>query len=201
MDQWYGDWVGVSPLPSFVELFEAGDLRKDISIFEKVVDFGTGKVHQPSNNMPTGYGMKKFLTPENIPYDYSTRSAQDWVLLRYAEVLLNYAEAENELSGPVAAVYEAINAIRERADLAPLPDGLSREQMREAIRKERRIELAFEGIRYFDLKRWHIAGEVLNAVTDGIVTYRFEDKFYKWPLPQSQIDRSQGVLIQNPDYK
>src|SRR5690606_23253742 len=104
MDQWYGDWVGVSPLPSFVELFEAGDLRKDISIFEKVVDFGTGKVHQPSNNMPTGYGMKKFLTPENIPYDYSTRSAQDWVLLRYAEVLLNYAEAENELSGPVAAV-------------------------------------------------------------------------------------------------
>src|SRR5690606_27089955 len=201
MDQWYGDWVGVSPLPSFVELFEAGDLRKDISIFEKVVDFGTGKVQQPSNNMPTGYGMKKFLTPENIPYDYSTRSAQDWVLLRYAEVLLNYAEAENELSGPVAAVYEAINAIRERADLAPLPDGLSREQMREAIRMERRIELAFEGSRYFDLKRWHIAGEVLNAVTDGIVTYRFEDKFYKWPLTQSQIDRSQGVLIQSPDDK
>src|SRR5690606_13989162 len=72
MDQWYGDWVGVSPLPSFVALFEIGDLRKDLSVFQNIVDFGTVKTHQPSNNMPTGYGMKKFLTPENMPYDYST---------------------------------------------------------------------------------------------------------------------------------
>lgn len=201
MDQWYGDWVGVSPLPNFIALFEQGDLRKDLSIFKDEVDFGTGKIHRPSNNMPTGYGMKKFLTPENIPYGYATRSAQDWVLLRYAEVLLNYAEAENEVSGPISGVYNAINAIRKRADLNELPLGLSKEQMREAIRKERRIELAFEGIRYFDLKRWHIAGQILNAVNDGIIKYRFEDKFYLWPLPQAQIDRSQGKLIQNKDYQ
>jgi len=201
MDQWYGDWVAVSPLPSFVALYEQGDLRKDASIFKDVVDFGTGKTHRPSNNMPTGYGMKKFLTPENIPFGYATRSAQDWVLLRYAEVLLNYAEAENEISGPVPTVHNVINAIRKRANLKDLPTNLSKEQMREAIRKERRIELAFEGIRYFDLKRWHIAGDVLNAVTDGIIKYRFEDKSYLWPIPQAQIDRSQGVLIQNKNYQ
>jgi hypothetical protein len=72
--------------------------------------------------------------------------------------------------------------------------------MRDKIRHERKIELAFEQLRYFDLKRWRIAGPVLNAVKDGILTYKFLDKFYKWPLPQYDIDVSAGVLIQNPDY-
>ena len=60
--------------------------------------------------------------------------------------------------------------------------------------------MAFEGLRYFDLKRWHIAGEVLNNIKDGILTYKFEDKFYKWPIPQVEIDRSQGILLQNQSY-
>jgi hypothetical protein len=91
--------------------------------------------------------------------------------------------------------------LRARVGMPPYPAGLTKDQMRERIRHERRIELAFEGLRYFDLRRWHIAGEVLNNVKDGINPYHYEDKFFHWPLPQPEIDKSGGVLVQNPDYK
>ncbi|MNK94647.1 SusD family protein [compost metagenome] len=199
MDQWYGDWLVASPLKSFYDAFEANDKRRDQTVFVGQVDFN-GNIHKPSNNVPTGYGLKKFLSPDLIPYGYSTQSEQDWVMFRYAEVLLSFAEAENELSGPTIAVHDVINSLRLRSGLGNLSKTLTTDEMRIAIRKERRMELAFEGFRYFDLKRWHIAEEVLNNVKDGILTYKFEDKFYKWPLPQTEIDRSQGVLIQNPSY-
>ncbi|WP_192349417.1 RagB/SusD family nutrient uptake outer membrane protein [Algoriphagus sp. Y33] len=200
MDQWYGDWVVVSPLQSFVDEFEEGDQRLSQSIYTDYVDWGDGNIHSPSNNRPTGYGVKKFLTPDLIPYGYATRSEQDWVLLRYADVLLMHAEIENELYGPSEEVYSAVNAIRNRSGLDNLPSGLSKEQMRDIIRHERRIEIAFEGLRYYDLKRWKIAGEILNNVEDGVIPFNFEDKFYEWPLPQSEIDKSNGVLIQNENY-
>lgn len=199
MDQWYGDWLVASPLKSFYDAFEANDKRRDQTVFVGQVDFN-GNIHKPSNNVPTGYGLKKFLSPDLIPYGYSTQSEQDWVMFRYAEVLLSFAEAENELSGPTIAVHDVINSLRLRSGLGNLSKTLTTDEMRIAIRKERRMELAFEGFRYFDLKRWHIAEEVLNNVKDGILTYKFEDKFYKWPLPQTEIDRSHGVLIQNPSY-
>lgn len=199
MDQWYGDWLVASPLKSFYDAFEISDKRRDLTVFVGQVDFN-GTIHKPSNSVPTGYGLKKFLTPDLIPYGYSTQSQQDWVMFRYAEILLSYAEAENELSGPTSSVFDAINAIRLRAGLGKLSETLTKDQMRTAIRKERRLEMAFEGLRYFDLKRWHIAGEILNNVKDGILNYKFEDKFYKWPLPQTEIDRSKGILVQNTDY-
>lgn len=200
MDMLYGDWLVVSPLKSLFNAFEEGDKRRDLSIFENEVNFG-GNIYKPSNNKPTGYGVKKFLTPDLMPYGYSTPSQQDWVMLRYAEVLLNFAEAENELSGVTEEVKNTINSIRQRAGLKEISTtNLTKEKMREIIRKERRLELAFEGIRYFDLKRWHIAGDVLNNVKDGILTYKFEDRFYHWPLPQSEIDKSGNILVQNKDY-
>lgn len=199
MDQWYGDWLVVSPLQNLVDSFEEGDLRYEKSIFEDIIDID-GNIHSPSNDDPTGYGLKKFLSPGLMPYGYSTQSQQDWVMLRYAEVLLSYAEAQNELMGPDQSVVDAVNAVRDRADLEGLPEGLNKTDMRDQIRHERRIEFAFEGMRYYDLKRWRIADEVLNNVTDGVLSYYFEDRFYLWPLPQAEIDKSQGVLEQNPDY-
>lgn len=199
MDQWYGDWLVVSPLENLVNAYEVGDLRLEKSIFEDVVEIN-GDTHSPSNDDPTGFGLKKFLSPGLMPYGYSTQSQQDWVMLRYAEVLLSYAEAQNELVGPDQSVVDAMDAIRNRAGLSNLPTGLTKDDMRELIRQERRIELAFEGIRYYDLKRWRIAEDVLNNVTDGILSYFFEERFYLWPLPQTEIDKSQGVLEQNPDY-
>jgi hypothetical protein len=76
------------------------------------------------------------------------------ILMRYAEVLLGYAEAKNEATGPDQSVYTAINTVRSRAGLPDLPGGLSKEQMRAKIRKERRTELCFEHIYYFDCLRW-----------------------------------------------
>ena len=199
MDIMYGDWLVISPLQNLVDTFEEGDERLEKSIFVEEVEID-GNIHSPSNNVPTGYGVKKFLSPDLMPYGYATPSEQDWVVMRYAEVLLMYAEAQNELSVPDETVYDAVNKVRNRAGLSDLPPGLSKEEMRAKIRQERRVELAFEGFRYYDLKRWRIAEEVLNGVTDGIIPYNFEERFYQWPLPQTEIDRSEGILEQNPDY-
>lgn len=219
MDQWYGDWLVVSPLQNLVDAYELTDglpwgespltdpdnpranrdprLEKTIFFNEVNID---GNIHNPSNSLPTGYGVAKFLSPGLMPYGYSTQSQQDWVMLRYADVLLMYAEAQNELSGPDQSVYDAINAVRNRVDMPDVLQGLSQAEMRDRIRHERRVELAFEGLRYYDLKRWRIADEVLNNVDDGVLTYNFEERFYQWPLPQTEIDKSQGELVQNPDY-
>lgn len=199
MDIMWGDWVGVAPLPNLVNSFEEGDPRLEHSIFVDEMEFN-GIVQVPSNNVPTGYIVKKFLSPDLIPFGYATPSEQDWVVMRYADVLLLYAEAQNELNGPDESVHNAINTVRNRVDMPDVPEGLSQDEMRETIRHERRIELAFEGLRYYDIKRWRIAEEVLNNVTDGIIDYQFEERFYQWPLPQNEIDKSQGELEQNPDY-
>ena len=76
--------------------------------------------------------------------------------------------------------------LRARVDMPPYPAGLSKERMRERIRHEKRIELAFEGLRYFDLKRWRIADEVLPNVTDGLLNYKWEDRFFL-PLASASI--------------
>ncbi len=122
-------------------------------------------------------------------------------LMRYAELLLSHAEAVNEVSGPTTEVYNDINTIRARVKMPPLPTGLNKDQMRDRIRNERRVELAFEGFRYLDLKRWKIAPQVLNGLNDGIVTRRFEaPKNYLWPLPEGEL-LINTALKQNPDYQ
>jgi hypothetical protein len=230
-DQWYGSWIYTSPMANFISEFDMIDgspgqpvpysgngvidhtvVTNDVllntrepraakTVFMNVYRIG-GIDYTPDVGRPLGTGLYKFLS-QNItpPYGYSSYSQQDWVILRYADVLLMLAEAENEINGPTNMAYNAINAIRERGKTSELPEGLTKDQMRERIRHERRIELAFEGGRYFDLKRWKIAKQVLNNTHDGVVTYHFEDKHNFWPLPQAEIDKSNGILVQNPDYK
>lgn len=222
-DLWYGDWIVISPLGNFVKAFECSDgldygvspltnltdpfvdrdPRLNKTVFKDHPDWGGGNVHFPTNSRPTTFGLKKYLSPENTPYGYSTMTQTNAVKFRLGEILLMYAEAQNEIAGPDATVYQAMTDIRARVSMPALPAGLTKDEMREKIRKERRIELAFEeGLRYYDLKRWRTADIVLNAVTpaDGLLTYHFEDRFYLWPLPQSEIDKSAGILLQNPDY-
>lgn len=169
----------------------------------------------------TGYYQKKGLN------DKITLGADNWnngtggqnyYYFRYADVLLNYAEAQNEASGPDATVYAAINQIRARAKVPDLAPGLGQDAMRTAIRRERRVELAFEGKRYWDLMRWGIAGINLNQQLHGIsitnnngtfvykpVTIPGGDrkfdatKNYVFPIPQSAIDQNKN-LTQNPNY-
>ena len=161
-----------------------------------------GVEYTPSNGRPLGTGLLKYMSL-NItpPFTSSSYTQTDWIVFRYADVLLLQAEIENELNGPTEVVYKAINDIRDRAGTSLLPSGLTKDEMRERIRHERRVELSFEGSHYFDLKRWKIAKEVLNAVVDGLLVYNFEDRHYLWPLPETEIDKANGVLIQNPDYQ
>lgn len=140
----------------------------------------------------------------------------NFILIRFADVLLMYAEAQNELSGPDATVYDAVNRIRNRAGLPDLPEGLSQDDMRQAIHHERMVELAFEGLYYSDMRRWGKAGtlpggqtteEYINANpptrwpdNKQVDTWLFDpSKHYLWPIPQSEIDNV-PTLTQNPGW-
>jgi hypothetical protein len=181
-----------------------------------------GPLNDPYNTgaLNTGYFMKKFLDEKNSIIYTRPNASQNWILMRYAEVLLNYAEAQNEAVGPDASVYAAVNRVRERnADnpqMPPLPAGLSQPEMRERIRHERTIEHAFEELHFFDVRRWMTAPDVLSlavhrmAITDngdGTFTYDVEemeerqwvDALYYLPILQDEIDKN-PKLGQSPDY-
>lgn len=146
-----------------------------------------------------------------------------WVVMRYAEVLLNAAEATNEYAGPTAEVYDWLKMIRNRAGIMTgenglygLKAGMTKAEMREAIWHERRVELAFEEHRFWDIRRWKIAPQTENAETHGMeitraangsFSYRvipvrkhvFTEAMYFWPVPQSELTKS-PALKQTPGY-
>ncbi len=134
-------------------------------------------------------------------------SPLNFIVFRYADVLLMYAEAKNEVSGPDATVYNAINQVRARpgVNMPPVAAGKTQAEMRETIRNERKIELAFEGIYYSDIRRWGIAKDLMNGKVirkingDQLDTRSFVDAFNLWPIPQTEIDLN-PTLEQNPGY-
>lgn len=131
-------------------------------------NFNEGPGEQRDGNASiTGYLVQKWVDP-SLGFAPEGVSRTAWQEIRFAEVLLIYAEAENEANGPTEAAIDAINRVRRRAFLPPLEDGLSQDELREAIYHERRIELVFENHRWFDLRRWGRAKEVLNAQFSGI---------------------------------
>ena len=165
---------------------------------------------------PTGLYIMKMLDTSVTQYGFNA-SYRCLPLMRYAEILLNYAEARNEVGGPDAYVYNAIEQVRQRAGLRPyeLPVGLSQDQMRSAIQLERQLEFAFEGLRYFDVRRWLIAATTENQQMHGmevdrgsggtvykpfaIRQHHFSNAMYLWPLPLSEVAKS-PELLQNPLY-
>lgn len=120
-----------------------------------------------------GYGPKKFMeelpTSTNLYGGYA--QSNNFPYFRYAEILLNYAEAQNEaLSTPDQSVYDAVNEVRNRSGQLDLPENLTKEQMRERIKNERRIELLLEEHRFYDLRRWK-DGDVLAQPIMGMRVY------------------------------
>ena len=137
-----------------------------------------------------------------------------------AELYLNYAEALNEYeSAPPQAAYDAVNLIRSRAGMPDFPTGMTKEAFRTKLRNERSVELAFEDHRFWDIRRWRIAGEegVMKGKfyglkihsTDGNKThihyepYVFEHRFwndncYLYAIDQKEVNK--GYLIQNPGW-
>lgn len=178
------------------------------------IDFGNDDVGN------TGYYFKKRLNPLVRPGGGPVSGA-NFIFYRYAEVLLGYAEAQNESVGPDNSVYQAINQVRQRAGLPDLAPGLSQSQMRDAIHQERRVELCFENKRYYDIVRWKLAETVMNAdkhgmkitntsPTDNAGVWKYEvvplnhphvftPKMYLNPIPQPVLAQN-SRLVQNPGY-
>ncbi|HXH98700.1 MAG TPA: RagB/SusD family nutrient uptake outer membrane protein [Sphingobacteriaceae bacterium] len=192
--------------------FSTGTLSRAVETF----DGGLDNVQSNLNSTKTGYYLRKFLSTSatfNIPSPASIR--RPWVLFRYAETLLNYAEALNEAIGATAEVYSAVNQIRTRSGMPVLPVGLTQVQMRDLIRNERRVELCFEEHRFFDVRRWNLGETILNGPVRGmkiiksgttfiytpfIVENRvFANRNYLYPISQTEISKSPN-LIQNPGY-
>jgi hypothetical protein len=202
----------------------------------------------------TGYFWKKFSDEPNLKLELvnnPSNSEQPIILMRYAEVLLNYAEAKIEDNKIDQTVLDAINEVRERAYKGsgiPYPAITTMDQgaLRKIVRRERKVEFADEGLRLFDIRRWKIAEKVMNGIAvggpangfskiggdlglkpdiddDGHVTYpgapidpRAEKgnlhyrnletrvfnpiRDYLWPIPQAEIDATDGVVTPNPGY-
>jgi len=178
-----------------------------------------------ANSSRTGYYLKKFLT-DNLNLVQNGTAQNQWVVFRYAEILLNYAEAMNEAYGPdvIPAGYtlsarQALRLVRNRASTSlPAITVTATTDFRNAIKHERRIELAFEDHRYWDLLRWKDAETILNQPIQGVTvsktstgafsyqkiniatrTFNSPANYY-YPFSQTEIVNSNGTLIQNPGY-
>src|SRR5256885_15210233 len=127
----------------------------------------------------------KFYDANGSIANNNGRTDLNWPIYRYAEVLLMFAEAENEANGPTGAAYSAINLVRERAKLPDLPVGLSQDQFRVAVHQERSWELAFESKRVFDLKRWGEFYDTLKA--DPIAGSALQPFMVFLPIPDREI--------------
>ena len=192
----------------------------------RTMEIYSGGTDDPNNTNAsrTGYYLKKFLL-ENLYLTQGETRIHNWIMFRYAEILLNYAEAMNEAYGPSdnngysLTACEAVNLVRGRTGIGMPPVSTSdKNEMREKIKHERRVELAFEEHRFWDLLRWKDAGEIMNLPLRGIQITKIDDttfnynistveqrkfdasRMYLYPIPYSEITKSNGVLTQNPNW-
>lgn len=164
---------------------------------------------------PTGYYTRKYVDP-------SMRSAGSsktlWRIYRLAELYLDLAEAENEANGPTQIAYDAVNATRRRAGMPDMPTGLTKDEFRERVRRERRVEMAFEENRFYDLRRWNILVENSRLKTgmrwtkaaDGTLSNErilsvdchatANEKYYLLPIDLKEIIRM-PLVKQNPGWE
>ena len=176
-----------------------------------------------ANASKTGYYLKKFLT-DGLNLTQDQKAQHNWVAYRWGEVLLNYAEAMNEAYGPSAvpsgypmSASAALKQVRDRASVSlPPVSAATVDSFRETVKRERRVELAFEDHRYWDLLRWKDAATVLNKPVKGVKIRRsgssytyttvdvaprtFSNANYYLPFMRSEIQNSGGTLEQNPGY-
>ncbi|PTN10540.1 RagB/SusD family nutrient uptake outer membrane protein [Mangrovibacterium marinum] len=190
-----GGWGWNQPTQEFVDSYEDGDKRKDVTVFYDGCPQFDGMDYDPAYSS-TGYNLRKFLVTKTVSPTYDN-SPMNFPVLRYADVLLMKAEALNNLNKTTEAE-TPLNLVRARAGLSPVT-GKSQAEMKEIILHERRIELAFEGQRWFDLIRvdngqWgldflHSIGK-LNATS----------KYLLFPIPLKEIESNPNLLPNNPGY-
>lgn len=232
-----GGGGGNCPSQNLVEAYENGDKRFAASIAcngdswpnanTQPLETFIGGVNGLPNTYatPTGYYLKKYVTESvQIAGNGANTCKHVWVTFRLAEFYLNYAEAMLNLSGSgysaatgfAMTPEAAINVVRKRAGLANIAKDLSVADFKAKLENERFVELAFEGHRFFDVRRWKEADKYFKTVygveiiknADGTFTEnkkvvqnrQWDDKMYLFPIPQSEILKSGGNLTQNPGW-
>lgn len=206
--QWDLGWGWHTPSQKLAEAFEEGDPRKDETLLyfaRSAAEAATMEPNKPYGEVPIAqstvenlYYNKKAYTNPALRAKYHKHG--HWFnirIIRYSDVVLMAAEAANEL-GNVSEAGQYLEMVRARArggndSVLPKRNTSDQNQMREYIRHERRIELAMEWDRFYDLVRWNTAVDVLGP--NG-----YQPKHALLPLPQAEIDKSNGVLVQNPNY-
>ena len=160
-----------------------------------------------TGNTATGYGQKKYIRSNSVSptgIQVFNPGGQDFYLIRYADILLMRAEALTELN-QLAGVYPLINQVRARVAMPTIESvegaGRTQDQLRSIVRHERRVELAFEGLRYFDLKRWGQLQQAYQAaIADNVAGYRPVYQAAKagvFPVPESELNANSAIW-QNP---
>jgi hypothetical protein len=237
---WNQEYVDMFPMANGLEITNTASgynpknpyINRDPRLYETVLVNGVDYQNRKSelwigglerqtlsaNPTGTGYGPWKFRLDDNE----LGGQIEQWPLLRLAEIYLSYAEAENEVNnGPTAEAYRCVNKIRNRVGLSNLPAGLSKENFRAAVLKERALEFGLEEVRWFDLVRWKREDifkqlfhgmDITKNPTTGELTYtivplwnrywqtNWDTKWYLSAYPLKEIQKGYG-LIQNPGWE
>lgn len=201
------------PTQDLVDAYENGDPRLDATIFMEgdiMGDRGVFSIGATGQPHPY-YARKYFLNQadEASTGDTQVNGPSNDRVIRYADVLLMHAEAA-AMNGNAAGALASLNAVRARArgnnaNILPDVQTTNTDDLMAAIRQERRVELALEGHRFFDLVRWGIADQELDAVIDyhgdPVDETNYDPSIHSlFPIPQSQIDATNGAITQNPGY-
>lgn len=200
ISQFHDEFGDVVPTNGFYDSYEPGDLRT------KEQEFYFSKypsIQNPSRTVNFGvHALYKYFHKESALN--TAQCDENWTLLRLPEIMLIYAEASNEVSGPTPYAYAQVNAIRKRAQLPPLA-GLTKDQFRVAIWKERYHELCYENKAYFDIQRTHKYYDVKTNKFVDVIGFKDEggatwtEKYLLWGIPQREIDNNTKIK-QNPGW-
>ncbi|MDR1724254.1 MAG: RagB/SusD family nutrient uptake outer membrane protein [Tannerella sp.] len=198
-------------------IYTVGDILLNGKIYDSRPNSGTADaLGYSENTTATGFNVKKYLNIEDL--SNPSNCGINLIMVRYAEILLTYAEAKIEANQIDDSVLDAINKIRKRPDvnMPEIKGVISQSALRDIVRNERLVELAFEGLRYFDIRRWKIAETIVPGIIYGM-TYFDEDGYqktvelpgfmktfnkdrdYLWPIPYREIELNPN-LVQNPNW-
>jgi hypothetical protein len=188
----------ISDVALFYDIYAAGDTRRDVSYKKQLLNPATGTLYTFPKPIFSKYlDLTNLATAANVAINFP--------VIRYADILLSFAEATNEQNGQTAEAFEAVNQVRRRAFGKPIftPDatvdliGLTNVQLRAAIREERKKEFVQEGQRWFDLVRW---GTLVSEVKKVTAKNSVSERNNLYPIPQSERNIDPVGLPQNPGY-
>src|SRR5699024_9586823 len=205
-------------LPAFSDEVPGEMMDNDVEYDPRPGSGTADEMEKDLERTKTGFNIQKYVNPEDI--DDRGNNGTNFILIRYADVLLMYAEAKIELNEIDNSVYKAINKVRQRpdVDMPPISSGKSQDEMRAIVRHERMVELALEGRRFWDIRRWNTAEDLMQGNIPGIryvevggngsiQTYTFggttrsfdPERDYLFPIPDQEMKLNDN-LTQNPGY-